>query len=323
MNLERVEIHLYRNCNLKCQMCDFKDYMDEVPLLEKMYIVIDQLSEMNVKIVHFTGGEVLLYPYLDELFSYVVKHNMKVHMTSNGLLLNNDSKRHAVAKYAAKVQISIDHHNAAIHNELRGVNKTLENVLSGIKKLKIENPNISLTMNTVISKYNADEIMNMIKLCGEYGFSVFNPIPIKGCEEMLPSAVQINDLIVNEEKIRSFAAENNVEISTPNFHIFNVKTDKEAYNRILYREGCKLLNNQMFINMTTGEVLPCPMTMYRNKASVLCGNIYEESLSSIWNSECITKVRRLMRNTKCSIGKICYEFCDPAFCYNQTQLSRK
>ncbi|WP_054742648.1 radical SAM protein [Cellulosilyticum ruminicola] len=322
MNLDRVEIHLYRNCNLKCKMCDFKEYTDEIPSIEKMDKVMSQLKELNVKIVHFTGGEVLLYPNVEDLFRCVVEKGMKVHITTNALLLNNDMKRKAVAKYVSKLQISIDHYKCEMHNMLRGVDKTLENVLAGIKKLKEESPDVLLTMNTVVSKYNIDFIEEMLNLCKEYKFSVFNPIPIKGCEELTPSSEQIEKLLSNEEVLKNKAAEMNIEITAPSFHIFNVKQDKQAYNGILYKEGCKLLHNQMFINMTTGEVLPCPMTMYRNKANVLLGNIFENNISEIWNSARTQEVRDFFANTENKAGKACYDFCDPAFCYNQSMLKK-
>ncbi|MDR1550524.1 MAG: radical SAM protein [Hungatella sp.] len=321
--LERVEIHLYRNCNLKCTMCDFKEYTDKIPDMDTMGRLIVQLKDMKVKIVHFTGGEVLLYPEAEKLFRCVYESGMKLHMTTNGVLLDMDEKRKAVADFADKLQISIDHHKSNIHNMLRGADKTLEKVLAGVKKLKSEKPDVHLAMNTVLSRHNIDFVAEMLELCKEYGFSVFNPIPVKGCVELLPSKSQIEVLLCKEEELRTLAEEQGILITSPNFHIFHVQADKDAYNRVLYEEGCTLLKNQVFINMTSGEVLPCPMTMYRNKENVLIGNIFDTELSHIWNSERTEEVRRFFADTDNKKGKACYDFCDPAFCCNQLVQGRK
>ena len=91
------------HCQLKCPGCyrgvsqndhspvhmDLSELMAEVDFLTK---------ERNVQTISIAGGEPLLYPYLDELISYIRAKDIKIVVLTNGLLLDESRLVHLKEK---------------------------------------------------------------------------------------------------------------------------------------------------------------------------------------------------------------------------------
>ena len=68
-----AQVELTRNCNFRCKFCfencDAKEvYEDKLPGMWK--IVVDDLYNLGIKKIHFSGGENFLYPHFTEILKY-------------------------------------------------------------------------------------------------------------------------------------------------------------------------------------------------------------------------------------------------------------
>ena len=80
-----IRIKPTNRCNHNCSYCHYRNaYLnlneynpyDEIPR-EKMMEIIEDMSDMGVKAVTFSGGgEPLLYPYIEEAMEKIVDHGI-------------------------------------------------------------------------------------------------------------------------------------------------------------------------------------------------------------------------------------------------------
>lgn len=117
-------------CNHNCYYCAYRkegmqlgqdmriqDYIAK----DKMLEICDDIVEMGVKAVTFTGGgDPLMYPYLLEAAQLLHKGGVKLAMLTNGARLYGDVAEF-FAHHAVWVRISMDGWNNASYIEYRGV----------------------------------------------------------------------------------------------------------------------------------------------------------------------------------------------------------
>ena len=92
--INQCSVVLTRNCNLRCDFCYVKDAgycVDEIISFENLKKIIDFCCDANVKYIFFTGGEPLLYPYLNEILIYIKekKNSIITAVATNGILLED------------------------------------------------------------------------------------------------------------------------------------------------------------------------------------------------------------------------------------------
>ena len=85
-----VMIELSTLCNLRCEHCYIPDYYDSGFSTEQIFNLLDQLREMGIQNVSFTGGEVLIRKDIFEIIEYARKLYMRVFLLSNGTLLTDN-----------------------------------------------------------------------------------------------------------------------------------------------------------------------------------------------------------------------------------------
>ena len=82
-----AQIELTRNCNFKCKFCfencDAKDKYEDKPV-EMWKKVIDNLHELGLKKLHFSGGENFLYPHFKEILKYSKEKGFVNLINTNG-----------------------------------------------------------------------------------------------------------------------------------------------------------------------------------------------------------------------------------------------
>lgn len=71
-------------CNVGCDHCSISATRkgNDIPL-EVAKKAISDAKQLGIKRIHFTGGEPLLYPYLEELFEWAKTHEMSFDFTSS------------------------------------------------------------------------------------------------------------------------------------------------------------------------------------------------------------------------------------------------
>lgn len=164
-------IEITNSCNMKCKHCMNRSIQNSNNGFEKEQILklIDELHENKTEEIYISGGEPLLYPYIDEVILYAYSLDIKVTLATNALEISNHLD--VIKKGVQLVSISLDGIGET-HDKFRGVIGAFENCVKMFKLLK-EN-NVKTRISAMIWKENYEELEDMILLAKECGVSKVN-----------------------------------------------------------------------------------------------------------------------------------------------------
>ncbi|MGC8809397.1 MAG: radical SAM protein [bacterium] len=167
-------------CNLRCRHC-YQDagraLPDELTLSEQLDIV-EQLVDLDVAILAFSGGEPLLSSNLFPVAKRAHEGGMYVTVATNGTLLTKDIVRQLVDHGVEYVEISLDSVHPEKHNAFRGINCWAK-VVEGIQNA-VAQEGLRVGIATTITRSNIGELEDLIAFAKELGvncFNAFNFIP--------------------------------------------------------------------------------------------------------------------------------------------------
>ncbi|MDQ6597346.1 TIGR04053 family radical SAM/SPASM domain-containing protein [Bacillus salipaludis] len=158
-----------RACQLKCVHCraDAQLTPDTRELThEEGLNLIDQIFELDNPMLVFTGGDCMMREDLFEFADYAVKKGMRVSMTPSATAnVTKERMERAKAVGLSRWGFSLDGPTPEIHDHFRGTPGSFQLTFEKINYLN--ELNMPLQINTVISRYNYDSLEKMAKLVGE------------------------------------------------------------------------------------------------------------------------------------------------------------
>lgn len=166
-----IILEISENCLLNCSHCYLgkkkTNYMD----FDKLKLLLANLYELGVDTIQLTGGEPLLYPFLDELIELLKGYGFQVLISTSGYLPGCElSKIFKILRKLNKetdyIQVSLDGLEKT-HNFLRGAKDAFVKTTEFIKLL-IEN-DIKINIATVIQKSNINEIDELAEFTKSLG----------------------------------------------------------------------------------------------------------------------------------------------------------
>lgn len=176
-NINYARISLTNKCNLRCVYCmptDIKfekNYVNDELSFEDYKFIIKGLSELGITKVRFTGGEPLLYPYLNELikFTYEECNIYDIAITTNGIGLA-ERARELRDSGLKKVNISLDSLKSYKYKSITSggdINHVLNSITTCIKL------GFNVKINcVVINDFNDDEIKDFMLMTNFYPIDV-------------------------------------------------------------------------------------------------------------------------------------------------------
>ena len=157
-------------CNHNCYYCHYKNpYLsldeyrpnDSIPH-DKMMEIIEDMKNMGVKAVTFSGGgEPLLYPYIEEAMEKILEAGIDLSIITNGSMLAG--KKAQILAKAKWVRISVDSIIPENYAKIRGISENaMDTLLKNIGEFaKIKDEACEFGVNFVIGKENYKEITNV------------------------------------------------------------------------------------------------------------------------------------------------------------------
>jgi len=167
-------------CNLKCKHCyqrADKHSSDELSTTEAKSI-IDQLDDLNVSSIAFSGGEPLMREDFFEVAEYAAKRGLYVSVATNGTMLTENNVERLKESKISYVEISLDSSKPSLHDSFRGVRGSFNRTVEGIKNTV--KAGLFTGVATVLTRENLYEIHEIIELTKNIGVGriiVFNFIP--------------------------------------------------------------------------------------------------------------------------------------------------
>lgn len=161
-----ISMMLTDQCNSRCKYCyvNAQTAAQEILPVSEVQGFLKRYAEQKGRVVLFTGGEVLLYPGIEEVVEYAKGLNLHVRMFTNGLLLDA-ARLSRIKDFVDGFAISLDGPEE-IHDARRGVQGAYRKALEAIQLLKSAKKDVSLQMT--ISKSTLDCIDHVAQVAREY-----------------------------------------------------------------------------------------------------------------------------------------------------------
>lgn len=276
-------------CNHNCKYCSYrveglqlgedmviKDYIPK----EKMMEIIDDLTEMGVKAVTFSGGgEPFCYPYLLETVKKLSKSPIKFASLTNGSMLHGKLAE-LFAMHSTWVRISMDGWDDESYAEYRGVQKgEFSKVMKNIENFKKIGGKCYLGVSIIVDKKNALHIYDLITNLNKLGV---NSVKISPC--IISNSGKENNEYHNPifEIVKKQIAKAKNKIKDKNFEIFDsyhtqLETFKKDYNWCPYLQILPIIGADL-------NIYSCQDKAY-NLDEGLTGSIKNQRFKDFWFSD--------------------------------------
>lgn len=177
-----VKIKLTWRCNLRCKMCiAWQEEAESRLTLPVLNSLAEELAEMGIRKVHFSGGEALLRRDIFAIIAGFAGLGMRVNITTNGTLLTPKTSARLIASGIRNISVSLDGASSAIHDLLRGKG-TWKQTITGIRNLRAAANNAGLKshirINTVITKKNYLDLAGLPEMVYSAGADRLTLIPV-------------------------------------------------------------------------------------------------------------------------------------------------
>lgn len=313
-------LELTRRCNLRCRMCQYSVFLEEVPgaqqkegelTTEEWKSTIDQTGRFSF--LTFTGGEPLLRKDFPELLEYASRR-ARTHVVTNATLLDEAmaalfvrlAPRRTGGKGLNFIGVSLEG-PAAFHDEIRRQAGAFEKSATGLALLREQRRNAKkgcplVHITTVIQQRNVEVLAEMPRIAAELGGDVLNFVTetrmhdLPGLGERPPGRwraedldwprIPLDDLRPALEKAEEEAQRYGIELRLPRMpreellRYYSTGVEVKDYQ-------CRNPWNTIFIGRK-GDVYPCWL--------MKIGNVREQSLKMIWNADKARAFRRACRS---------------------------
>ena len=171
--LQSARFYITFRCNSLCGYCNvwqddkFKGY--EELTLERGRQILDELHELGVRYVDFTGGEPVLHPHINGIVQYAKSLGMTVEITSNGIRFAKHID--AIVPYVDTMNVSLDTLRPERYRQIRGV-PTLDRALDVIRRV-IATGSGNLKLICVVTRENVDEIADLLAFAHDNRVTVY------------------------------------------------------------------------------------------------------------------------------------------------------
>lgn len=257
---KKIYIEITNICNLNCSFCSKVDKPQKTMTIEEFTHILLEIKPYTDNIYLHVKGEPLLHPNLIDFLHIAEEYDMKVNITTNGVLFPKKVDELAKCNSLKKI-------NFSLHSE-NDIPNYLDNILNSVEKLT--NKTIIYRLWTLHDgKFDKKSTETVEKIIDYYKLS--------------PKTV---------EKIYN---ENNVKI-TPTIY---VDKDNEFVwpdeNKEENNNGfCMALKTQVAI-LADGTVVPCCLD---SNGKINLGNIYKDSFESIINSKRCLDLKKSFQDRK-------------------------
>lgn len=295
----RYFLELTYRCNLNCPYCYLgKERKKEELTTDEWKKVIDQLPFYSIATL--VGGEPLLRNDFIDIFAYTSKKILnKVHVVSNGILINDDIIKAFIKYKLLLLSVSLDGYGSN-HDKNRGKDGIFDKIVSNLENLKSQKKNQMIDIKTIVLENNLDDLLKLYKLCNNMGFEFFSISFLRNNHWKQNSILQesfISEFTANYpieqyfdmehfksvyREIESIRGKTKIRFSPKFEYSSNPLLSIEKFFQTLPKtplseiyKPCTYPYNNMMIN-PEGYVYPC--------LSQKIGNVKEKSLKELFNA---------------------------------------
>lgn len=329
---QNLSIQLTSKCNAKCKFCNI--YKKEWELPSNIYNEILSLLPTLIK-VDWLGGEVFLYKYFKELFIKAKECNVRQEIITNAMLLTKEWINKFINSNV-NLAISIRSTEKDKYEYLTqgaSFDKLILKLEYLKKQLYKKNEKFTLSMFVLVTKYNYMELETFIDFAYNYNFDLVRFIQLdniknspKSYDICNPKSEIYSELVkffnkavilANKYKIK---IKNELPLDIKNKEI--IENEKISYckkNLYAYEIENYMLDIENICNISNlfcvwpweqfqidsdGDIF---FNCFCDRTKKIFGNIKEQTILGLWNSEKVVKFRRKIIDNNCK--NICNKMC--------------
>ena len=278
-----AHVKLTENCQAKCISCDYwKSRWKDGIGTKRAITLINEIAELGIRSLRFTGGEPLLRKDLFEVLDRSNSRSFKrIILQTNGLLIKRLSKELNDSPIT-NINVSIDGLRET-NDHIRGIKGYFDLALDGIRTLRNKRVAFSVTLNGPSAKELSHLAQVAAGVGAELEFNILSQsLPFLQNGDVTSMWPDRNDVTLIEKFLRG--------IRRPSYEVSYIK---KYYNKKPLEEPpCVLGYLQIFI-ISNGDVLtgcyPLPAV----------GNILETSLRQVLESEAYSRQANAMVRREC------------------------
>ena len=281
--LYSATLELTYKCNEKCRHCYVAEENRQELTTGKIKNILDELYDLNVFNLIFTGGEIFTRKDCFDILEYAYSKRFLIDIFTNGTLLDGNDYIRLKSYHLRCIHFSVYSHIPKKHDAITQIQGSFEKTIKAIEACAIIG--IPVNIKTPIFDETIDDIQGMVRLAETLSASIElgqNITPKKN-----------GDLKPTELKISGGKKDDYVHYAIKNLiKTIGNETDKKQVSDKLYGAG----EHSISIN-PYGEVYPCNLLQLR------IGNVTKQSVREIWDKSDVLKWWR--ENNKRSFKKGC------------------
>jgi radical SAM protein with 4Fe4S-binding SPASM domain len=300
-----IQVEHTTYCNLNCKSCErskFISYPKHLRLGDFQRIV----EQIQPKKITLGGvGEPFMHPEILDMVRFAKSKGCSINTTTNGTLLTQERCDQIVKSGLDLIKISIDGATRKTYQTVRGEDKFLQ-IVDGIRALtdvkkRLDSLKPFVRFNYVMFKDNYHELAEIVELANKLGVDAiyFQPLELVGIEERYASLV--GDLTYEDfarEILRALDIGRTCQVKTNLAAIYKkLPMYWKKYRMEMRRQDSRICIIPWFSMYVTvdGIVRPC-CSFSQTYADI--GNILQNNMKEIWNSERYQRFRKAIREGK-------------------------
>lgn len=272
--LYSVLFELTFRCNEKCRHCYCVTDDKEELTTEEVKRVLDELYDMNVLEITFTGGDLFVRKDTFEILEYAYSKRFLISIFTNGIALSDTDILRLKSYHLKAIHFSIYSHIPEKHDYFTQVPGSFEKTTDVMKKCILIG--IPVNVKTTAMAYNYDDVEGMLSFARELGatIQVGMSVNAKNDGDLSPTKLRIESVEKYARMIKLVSE--NIELHCSEDYLeFHGEREK------ICGAGSRALSINPY-----GDVFPC------NALLLKCGNIREQTLKEIWEkSLTLNKIR--------------------------------
>ncbi len=263
-----VSWHITFKCNYDCQFC-FRPNFGQECSFEEAKKIIDKLAKAGLKKISWGGGEPLLWPRIFDLIKYTKSLGITTMIITNGELLNFEKIR-KMEKVLDWLNLPLDGSCDKVQDLMTRKEGHFSRTMKVIDYINNNKLDIKLKINTVASKLNKDDIINIATIIKKekikrWKIFQFYPIRQTGAKNSKIFSIKESDFLrIKEEVLPLF--ENSKQMV-----VFETNQDMER---------------SYFAIAPSGKVY-----VSHGEKDYIVGDLKVDSVEKIWQNKLIDKVK--------------------------------
>jgi radical SAM protein len=305
-------------CDLACVHCRASAQSERNPkelTTEQGYRLLDQIKSFGDPLMVFTGGDPLKRPDLTELLRYSVKIGLRTNVTPSATpLLTEQAIDGFKAAGVSRMAISVDGHDAASHDDFRGVPGTFDRAMAALRHAR--DIGLDTQFQTTVTRRNMahlPEVAEIVKDMRSKMWSLFFLIvtgrALADDDLMAPEYEQVFKFMYELSKTAPFGIKTTEAMHYRRYVAQRIKaehgaTENENAKGVAWRtSGVSDGKGFVFVSHT-GEIFPAGFL------PVTGGNVLDDSIVDIYQNAALFRSLRDLsqRGGKCGVceyQKIC------------------